>query len=168
MGPIHALLTADHARLDALFRRAVEHPERVDMQAYAAFRAGLLRHIGMEEKILFPTIQRLQGGTPLPAAARLRLDHGAIAALLVPTPDPTIQRALRAILTQHNRIEEDAGGVYATCDRLASTEADALLARLQAAPAVPVAAHVDSPLVLEATRRALTRAGYSLDEFGGP
>src|SRR5581483_6857560 len=49
---------ADHERLDALLRRAFASAGSVDSEAYDAFRRGLLRHIGMEEKILLPAAQR--------------------------------------------------------------------------------------------------------------
>src|SRR5262245_30922604 len=74
------------SRLDALLERAMSDPENIDDSAYAQFRAGLLKHIGMEEKVLLPAAQKLRGGEPLPVAPRLRLDHGALAALLVPSP----------------------------------------------------------------------------------
>jgi len=157
---IRRFLCDDHARLDALLARAAAQPERIDREAYDEFRRGLLKHIGMEEKILLPAALRLRG-EPLELAARLRLDHGALAALLVPTPTRAILRALRAILEGHNRLEEDAGGVYEICERLAGEAAGELLAQLRAAPEVPAAAHVDSPRVMSATRRALARAGYS-------
>src|SRR5690606_18715222 len=111
---ITRFLTADHARLDALLDAATNQ-EPHDLDAYAEFRRGLLRHIGIEEKVLLPAAQRASGGTPLPVAARLRLDHGAIAALLVPTPNPVIVATLRHILAQHNPIEEGTGGLYPTC-----------------------------------------------------
>jgi hypothetical protein len=63
----------------------------------------------MEEKILLPAAQRARGGEPLPAAARLRLDHGAPAALLVPTPTPAILATMRGILARHNALEEEPG-----------------------------------------------------------
>jgi hypothetical protein len=117
----------------------------------------------MEEKILLPAAQRARGGEPLPVAAKLRLDHGAIAALLVPTPTPAIVAALRRILTDHNLIEEDPGGLYETCDDMLAAEADEILARLRTVPDVRVNPHVDSPLVFNATRRAVARAGYDLE-----
>ena len=86
MGPLRRFLTEDHQRLDRLLQAALTDDHRVDAAAYHQFRAGLLRHIGMEEKILLPAAQRLRGGEPLPLAAKLRLDHGALAALLMPTP----------------------------------------------------------------------------------
>jgi hypothetical protein len=163
-GPVARFLADDHARLDALLRRATAAPDTIDGAAYSAFRSGLLKHIGMEEKILLPAAQRARGGEPLPLAAKLRLDHGALAALLVPTPTPVIVAAIRHILTAHNALEEQPGGVYDSCEQLAGAEAEALLARLQSAPEVPVHAHVDGPRIMDATRRALERAGYSLDD----
>jgi len=164
-GPIHRFLASDHARLDALLQRAVARDDEVDRPAYAAFRAGLLKHIGMEEKILLPEIRRAQDGRPYDRAERLRLDHGAIAALLVPTPTPSIVAALRAILTAHNPLEEAPGGLYELADRVLGENAGAVLARLQGAPDVPVAAYSDGARVMEATRRALARAGYDLGAY---
>ena len=87
-GRLCRFLADDHARLDALLQRAIASPGEIDRAAYAEFRAGLLKHISMEEKILLPAAQRTRGGEPLPFAAKLRLDHGALATLLVPTPTP--------------------------------------------------------------------------------
>ena len=161
-GPIQRLLGEDHARLDALLSRGPD-----DAVAYAAFRSGLLRHIGMEEKVLLPAARRARGGQPLPAAARLRLDHGALAALLVPSPTPIIVRAIRGILARHNAIEEGPDGVYAVCERLAGADLDALVAALAAFADVPVSPHMDSELAMSALRRALARAGYALEDFAG-
>ncbi len=159
-GKIYRYLADDHQRLDDLLDRAVSDPENIDMASYAQFRSGLLKHIGMEEKILLPAARRIRGGEPLPVAAKLRLDHGALTALLVPSPTPRVIAALRAILTLHNPIEEDPGGVYETCEELAGAEVDEILRQLQGAPEVRVLPHVDNPFVMEATRRALARAGY--------
>ena len=62
-------------------------------------------------------------------AAKVRLDHGALAALLVPTPTPVIITALRTILRAHNPLEEGPGGLYECCEQLAGAQAEALLAR---------------------------------------
>jgi hypothetical protein len=114
----------------------------------------------MEEKILLPAAQRCNGGTPLSIAAKLRLDHGAIAALLMPTPTPKLIAMLRSILNQHNQIEEGTEGLYATCDKLAGAEMEQLMGKLRAAPDLAVLPHSDSPAVLGAVCRALERAGY--------
>jgi len=157
-GRVSRYLAADHERLDALLQRADG-----DHAAYLEFRAGLLRHIAMEEKILLPAAQRARRDDPLPAAGRLRLDHGALAALLVPSPTPKILAAIRAILAPHNVLEEAPGGVYETCETLAGAEADRLAAQLQATAPVRTHANVDGPRIMEAARRALARAGYDCD-----
>jgi hypothetical protein len=162
-GPLTDFLAGDHTRLDELLRRAMTEASTIDRAAYAEFRAGLLKHISLEEKILLPAAQRWQGGDPLPIAATLRLDHGALAALLVPTPTPAIIAAIRTVLVAHNTLEEGPGGVYERCDELAGAEADALLAQLQAAPEVPVAPYADGPQVMGVVRRALARAGYEIE-----
>jgi hypothetical protein len=95
-------------------------------------------------------------------AAKLRLDHGVLAALLVPTPTPAIIAAIRTVLVAHNALEEGPGGVYEGCEQLAGAEADPLLAQLQAAPDVPLAPYSDGPQVMRVVRRALARAGYEL------
>jgi Hemerythrin HHE cation binding domain len=164
--PVSEYLAADHERLDALLARAQAGDRAIDLTAYAEFRRGLLRHIGMEEKILLPAAQHARAGKPLLAAALLRLDHGALAALLVPTPTRTLLTAIRAILARHNRIEEGPGGVYETCARLAGAGLDELVARLRAAPQVPVNAPVDDDRGMSAARRALLRAGYDPAELG--
>jgi hypothetical protein len=160
-GPLTEYLAADHRRLDALFQSASADPDHIDGAAYRQFRAGLLRHIGLEEKILLPAAQRLNGGVPLSIAAKLRLDHGALAALLMPTPTASIIKAIHSILANHNAMEESPDGLYTLCDRLAGAEAEQLLTKLQAAPGVTVMPHNDNPAVMNTVRRTLERAGYA-------
>lgn len=163
--PITGFLMKDHGRLEGLLQSAVAQVGAVDQGTYDQFRAGLLRHIGMEEKVLLPAAQRLRGGEPLPIAAKLRLDHGAIASLLMPPPAAAVIATIRAVLKVHNTIEEGPGGLYETCDELASAEAAQLLAKLQAAPEPAVLPCSDSPVVMPAVQRALERAGYDfIDE----
>ena len=155
-------LVEDHRRLDGLLNSAMAHPGTLDDRAYGQFRAGLLRHIGMEEKILLPAAQRQRGGEPLSLAAKLRLDHGALAALLMPTPTPAILATIQGILVGHNVLEEGPAGLYETCDSLAGSEGETILATLRAAPEVAVMKYNDSPAVMNAVHRALERAGYHL------
>lgn len=157
-----AYLGSDHERLHHLLEVAECGGEAIVMRPYEEFRRGLLRHIGMEEKILLPAIGRLQYGIPAPDAARLRLDHGALAALLVPPPTRSIIRTIRSILSRHNDLEEGEDGVYRVLDRLAGPEATELLEKMKASPEVPVMPFNERPEVLDATRRALERAGYEL------
>ena len=161
-GSIYRYLANDHRHLEDALQRAMGLPGVIEARAYSEFRGGLLRHIGMEEKILLPAAQAARGGNALPLAAKLRLDHGALAALLVLTPTSSIIAAIRTILAAHNPIEEGPDGVYEQCEHLTRAEADAILVRLQSAPVVKLAAHVDSPVAIQSARQALQRAGYDL------
>lgn len=159
-------LTGDHARLEALLDAAVEPPSGVDLALYAEFRRGLLRHIAIEEKLLLPAAQEAADGAALACAARLRLDHGAIASLLVPTPTPAIVATLRHVLACHNPLEEGPDGLYATCDALLAGRAAELVGAMRAYPEVRVNPHNDTPVVMPAVLRALDRAGYELVDPG--
>ena len=161
-GMLTEFLVEDHRRLDGLIHAAMAHPGAVDDRAYGQFRAGLLRHIGMEEKILLPAAQRQRGGEPLSLATKLRLDHGALASLLMPTPTAAILATIQDILVEHNVLEEGPAGLYETCDALAGPEGETILAVLRAAPEVAVMRYNDSPAVMNAVHRALERAGYHL------
>jgi hypothetical protein len=154
-------LADDHRRLEDALSRATAHGA-IELKAYSEFRAGLLRHIGMEEKILLPAAQAARGGKALPFAAKLRLDHGALAALLVLTPTESIVAAIRFILAAHNPVEEGPGGIYEQCEQLAGSDADEILGRLQNAPEVKMAPYVDSPVAMDSAQHALRRAGYDL------
>lgn len=164
VGPIHRFLVDDHLRLSELLERATYRPGPIDPAPYAAFRGGLLKHIAMEEKVLLPFAQKKRGGEPLPIAAKLRLDHGALAALLVPTPTLGIIATIRTVLERHNPIEEGAGGLYEICEAFAGSEAKLLLNLLRAVPDVRVSPHSDGPKILEFTERAVERAGHRLEE----
>ena len=98
----------------------------------------------------------------LALAPKLRLDHGALAGLLVLTPTNSIIAAIRVILAGHNPLEEGPGGVYEQCQLLMGSNADEILARLRSAPEVAMAAYVDSPIAIESAHNALRRAGYDL------
>ncbi|HET9597559.1 MAG TPA: hemerythrin domain-containing protein [Anaeromyxobacteraceae bacterium] len=153
-GPISEFLAADHDRLDALLTRALEGGP-IERAAFDEFREGLLRHIAMEEKILLPAARDARNGEPLPDARRLRIDHGAIAALLVPTPTPQIAAEIRKILEPHNLLEEGEGGVYASCDALLASGSEAILRRMREYPRVKVARYQDGPRVCRTAEEAL-------------
>lgn len=145
-GPLSAFFSADHRRLDALLRQATHEPGRIALGPFREFRAGLLKHIGMEEKVLFK-VARLKGADP-DLFSRLRVDHGAIASLLVPTPTPDIVGQILSVLTPHNRREEEPGGAYEICDEAAGPgEAERLLVALNAFPEVKLKDYRDGPEV---------------------
>lgn len=164
-GPLYDFFASDHRRLEALLDKAMSGAEGYDMRAYGEFRSGLLRHIKMEETILLPAAQKARGGVPLEIAGKIRLDHGALTALMVPPPSKTVIGALQAILADHDLLEEQPGGMYEKLEELDRAEIDVLLVKARNTPAVPLHPHKDEPFILEATRRALARAGYDFDAF---
>jgi len=168
-GPISRFLSEDHDRLDALLARATARPDAIEPEPYEAFRSGLLRHIGMEEKILASAFRK--AGPPDPAfealARRLRIDHGAIASLLVPTPTPALVGELRSILAPHNAIEEGEDGFYARCDARLAAEAEPLVERMRAYPAVPTMPHYDGPAAHRTAAEALAISAKQFEKRGG-
>jgi len=159
MGPLSRFFADDHRRIEALLDRATAGPGPIDPGSFEEFRAGLLRHIGMEEKVLLPAVQRARGGTPLPIARQLHLDHGAIAALLVPTPTPAVVGRLRSLLALHDALEEGPAGAYDSCDQLLAGESAVLIEQLRTFAAVRTAPHNDGPLVERHVDQALALAG---------
>jgi len=161
-GPIYNFLASDHRRLDALLRAVDAEFGRFDETAYGEFRAGLLRHIAIEEKILMPAAQRLRGGKPLPIAEKIRLDHGALVALMVPPPTCSIVATLRSILSLHNAREENIDGLYEAAEAAMGDTGDDVLQLMHEAADVKILPFNTDPKALEATRRAVERAGYSM------
>lgn len=166
--PLHAFFTNDHRRLEALLDGAFAKPRHINHQLYDQFRAGLLRHIGMEEKILFVAAQEANGGEPLPIQAKLRLDHGALTSLMVIPPGTELTRVIRHVLDLHDKIEEEPGGMYDACEQLTKHQTDALLKRLALVNDTPVHPPNPSPKAIGAARRAMARAGFDYDALGGP
>jgi len=161
-GRLYDFFEKDHRRIEDLLNRATIHEGEFDLKKYGLFRAALLRHIGLEERILFPAAQSARSGEPFPAFPKIRLDHGALTALMVPPPTPSIVATIRKILTEHDALEESNGGPYDACEQLAAERIDELLDTLKRAPEVRILPHRDEPFVLEATKRAVERAGYKL------
>jgi hypothetical protein len=94
---------------------------------------------------------------------QLHLDHGALAALLVPTPTASILGAIRTILHRHNLIEEGPDGIYRRFEQLPGIDADGILAKWQTAPPVAMNPHVDNAIAIDSMRAAVQRAGYSFE-----
>jgi hypothetical protein len=156
---ISSYLEDDHRRIEGYLQNAERYPE---------FRGALARHIGMEEKILFPAIRNTSAGKSIPGMEQLHLDHGALVALLVPTPTAAIVEAIRSILERHNLLEEGPNGIYRQYEKLATPDEIArILAKLQSAPPVPMNPNVDSAIVRDSMHAALARAGYSFKLWEG-
>lgn len=161
-GSLYRYLSDDHIRLDGLLRSAAAGTGTIDMRPYAEFRKGLLRHISIEEKIVIPAIASGTAGEYAELAKRLRQDHGALVALLVPPPSHSIAASILTILAAHNPREEGEDGLYDIFERVTGPRHEEMLSRMQAAPEVPVLPHNEKPVALEAARRAVERAGYSM------
>src|SRR5690606_12268147 len=114
-------------------------------------------------KFLFPAAQKANGGIPLPLAAKLRLDHGALTALMVVPPNEEIVTVLRHVLEAHDLLEEKSGGMYEVCERLTKDETQDLLKQLEKVTEVPVQPYNKADYALGAAKRALERAGFDFD-----
>ena len=165
MGLVVSFFTEDHRRLEALLNRAVTSAGEINNEAYSKFRSGLLKHMGIEEKILLLEVKRLQNGTPFKFAETLRLEHGAFAALLVPPVSKKIAAVSRVIMIHHNELEEGEEGLYSVCEQLIGNSVQEFMTRVHSFPDVPVMPHVQNPHVIEVTRRAVARAGYDFDNI---
>lgn len=156
-------LTADHRHLEELLNEATQNGV-IDMETYDQFRAGLLRHISIEEHIVLPLVrERAEKG--FFGLQQIRLEHGAIAALLVPPPDTEVIAVLRALLDKHNLLEETEDTLYDVLDHCARTDQPELLSRLEQHPTVPLSSHINNPKGLEHAHRAIERAGYTWEKL---
>lgn len=164
---LYNYFTKDHQRIEALFEKAVADRNHIDEAIYHQFRTGLLKHIKMEEKVLFPAAQKANGGTPLPLQAQLRLEHGALTALMVVPPTDEVIKAIRYVMTEHDRKEEETGGMYEICENLTRAETNELIQQLDQMAEVPVHPHNRADYALESAKRTLKRAGFDFDKIVG-
>lgn len=163
--PLYHFFTNDHHRIDQLLDKATENPGEVETNYYHQFRTGLLKHIKMEEKILFPAAQKANENVPLPLAAKLRLDHAALTSLMVVPPSEEVIKVLRYILDKHDLLEEEPGGMYDVCERLTEGETNTLLQQLEKVAEVPVHPFNEAEYALGVAKRTLVRAGFDFDEI---
>jgi len=164
--PLHQFFTKDHHRLEKLLDKATEQPDEIKMEYYHPFRSGLLRHIKMEEKTLFPAAKKANPALVEELTRRYRLEHGALTALMVPPPTSSLIKVIRHVLEKHDMAEEEPGGLYDVCEALTHGQTQELLAQLANTEEVPVHPPNPAPIAVEAARRALARAGYDFDEIG--
>lgn len=162
---IHQFLSEDHSRLDDLLANSTGVADDINKEIYHHFRTGLLKHIKMEEKILFPAAKKANGNIPIPLAAKLRLDHGALTMLMLLPPTRELAKVVKHILEQHDKIEEQHGGTYDICEKLTESETDEILAKLRTVTEVPVHPYNDSENAVRSAKNALLRAGFNYDEI---
>ncbi len=163
--PLHHFFTQDHRRIDELLDRATADITAIDTEIYKAFRIGLLTHIKMEEKLLFPAAKLANGGEQLPNFQQFRLEHGALTTLMAVPPDESLLKVLRHVLEKHDEAEEIPGGMYDICENLTQGQTEDLLTQLKAITPVPVHPPNPLPAVLQAAKRILARAGYDYDRL---
>ncbi len=85
MDQLTAPLIADHRHCDGLFATAEDAAQRADWAAcrghFDAFRAAMLHHFEVEEKVLFPAFERATGMSMGPTAM-MRSEHAQMRDLL--------------------------------------------------------------------------------------
>lgn len=146
-GPLRGVneaLSWDHDRLDELESAAFERRAGGDLAAarelFCDFAAGLRRHIGFEEELLFPAFEEKAGMPPTEGpTAVMRAEHREIETLLgrieaaigePGSPAEALRGDLKMVLDEHNFKEEQV--LYpATDDLLGGGEADRLVERMQ-------------------------------------
>jgi hemerythrin superfamily protein len=165
--PLHQFFTKDHHRIETLLNKATEQLDEIKMEYYHQFRTGLLRHIKMEEKTLFPAAKKANDAVMQKLIPRYRLEHGALTALMVPPPTLSLIKAIRYVIEKHDMAEEEEGGLYDVCEALTQGQTQELLDQLADTEEVPVHPPNPAPIALESARRALARAGYNYDEIVG-
>ena len=121
----------DHERLDGLERAAFDAWAEGDLAearaAFGRFARGLRRHIGLEETLVFPELDRRvgAGASPELRTASLRSEHRQILALVAAielavrsdaVPIRLLRRHLRELLTAHSRKEDQV--LYPLVDSL--------------------------------------------------
>ena len=151
-------LLADHREIEAGLSRA--RAGAFDLDAFTAMRRRLLRHIAVEEKILFPAV-RAADPAALFDARELKLEHAAIGSLLVPVPDLALAGEIAGLLARHDEREESAGGVYARCEAAIGEASFELAERARAFPEVRASADLDRPGLRRTAREALDAATRS-------
>jgi hemerythrin superfamily protein len=149
-GALHEFLSRDHERLDALLKHCLETG---DPGSYDGFRRGLLRHIAIEERVLFPALRRRSGRTEL--EAQLHREHAALAALLVVPPTDTELRQIASILQRHNELEENEGGLYEVIEGAVDGELDELMEKVHGVAEVRVVPNADSAIARSSIEQLL-------------
>ena len=148
-------LLADHREIEAALARA--RAGAFDLDAFTAMRRRLLRHIAVEEKILFPAVRAAEPAA-LFDAREIKIEHAAIGSLLVPVPDLALAGEIAELLARHDEREESPAGVYARCEAALGGASFELAGRAHAFPEVRASAYLDRPGLRRTAREALAAA----------
>jgi hypothetical protein len=151
-------LVRDHDEIDVLLRKA-RAPEAFDLEAFGRFRERLLRHIAVEERLLFTAIQRTNEGRLPETVSELQIEHAALTSLLVPTPDYVLAEEIAGLLERHTNLEEFPAGVYDQCLAMLDDEtADDIFCDACASRPIPTAKYYDGPSTVRTADAALEKA----------
>lgn len=140
MPSIETFMAQDHKACDERFARAEAAASAGDWNTaareFAAFRAAMERHFGMEEDVLFAAFEDRTGMTGGPTAM-MRAEHEQMREVLQTLADAVEAQAtdeylgeaetLNVLMQQHNIKEEQV--LYRMMDEHLGADADALLAR---------------------------------------
>ncbi|HJN77532.1 MAG TPA: hemerythrin domain-containing protein [Myxococcota bacterium] len=129
----------DHERCDALWV-AVESAEDADVAStFEAFSGTMLRHLAMEEEVMFPAFEQATGMVGGGPTAVMRMEHEQMRGLLGGMKEAAAQGDTEAVLNlgdtllmliqQHNMKEEQI--LYPMADRVLSGHWPALAAELE-------------------------------------
>ena len=140
-------LSADHHRCDELFAEAEAAVGRRDWAVgtvkFQAFRAAMLRHLDMEESVLFPAFEARMGHAGGPTRvmcnehAQMRELLGSMADSVTAADDEDyagLAETLLWLMQQHNVKEEQI--LYPMSDQLLADARSELIGRMAAVPAV--------------------------------
>ena len=137
----------DHDRLDVLLDETGTALSAGGLaearRLFGEFRTGLLRHIRMEEEILFPAFEQATGMFQGGPTEVMRLEHREIQRILesmrarfegagvTPGDFEALRQSLLAVLTDHNAKEEHV--VYPMTDHHHTAQArDGIVRKMQA------------------------------------
>lgn len=137
-GPFTAYFEAEHDELGRLLRKSLAPRRDVDPTWFDAFRRRLLQRIAVEERVLFPTLERRVGRSLLYRPG-LTKDHRGLVAICAPTPHREWVDGLWEQLEFHHAIEMGAEGFCVQCDVVFADQAALVLARAATLPSVIVA-----------------------------
>jgi hypothetical protein len=124
-------MESDHRRIEESLSRALKGPT-LDEGCYREFREVLLRHIGIEERVLLCGLKAAR--IDFAQAKAIHREHAAMGALLAAVPDTSLARELERLLVGHIDLEESPEGLFALCR--SGLSAQVLVVEAHAYPAV--------------------------------
>lgn len=112
-----------HRRIEWLLTESLgdEAARALDLAAYGAFRETMLRHIGIEEKLLLSGLREAR--VPFTSAWAIHRDHAALASLMAAEPDLALVLEVARLVDTHMTLEEGPEGLFSVCARTLSEEA---------------------------------------------